>query len=121
MSLYAFLPYIRKQQCSSFCKSLFTCNVTHHEYHIRHNLQLVIPYSHTSLARKSVRYHIPSLLRSLVLCYNWQDPIQGIYANATMAERGGGGGVRVGGGVHDSCTLQCGLVGYFTSPGIDTR
>ena len=27
----------------------------------------------------------------------------------------------VGGGVHDSYTFQCGLVGYFTSPGIDTR
>ena len=26
----------------------------------------------------------------LVLCYNGQDPIQGIYANATMAEGGGG-------------------------------
>ena len=42
-----------------------------------------------------------------------------------MAERGGGGGggggVRVGGGVHDSYTFQCGLVGSFTSPGIDTR
>ena len=27
---------------------------------------------------------------------------------------------RVGGGVHDSYTFQCGLVGSFTSPGIDT-
>ena len=26
------------------------------------------------------------------------------------------GGFRVGGGVHDSCTFQCGLVGSFTSP-----
>ena len=25
------------------------------------------------------------------------------------------------GGVHDCYTLQCGLVGHFTSPGIDTR
>ena len=33
----------------------------------------------------------------------------------------GGGGGRVGGGVHDSYTFQCGLVGSFTSPGIDTR
>ena len=32
-----------------------------------------------------------------------------------------GGGGRMGGGVHDSYTFQCGLVGYFTSPGIDTR
>ena len=32
-----------------------------------------------------------------------------------------GGGVRLGGGVHDSYTFQCGLVGSFTSPGIDTR
>ena len=31
------------------------------------------------------------------------------------------GGFRVGGGVHDSYTFQCGLVGYFTSPGIYTR
>ena len=32
------------------------------------------------------------------------------------------GGFRVGGGVHDSyrVTFQCGLVGSFTSPGIDT-
>ena len=34
---------------------------------------------------------------------------------------GGGEGVRVGGGVHDSYTFQCGLVGSFTPPGIDTR
>ena len=27
----------------------------------------------------------------------------------------------VGGGVHDSCTFQCGLVGSFTSPGIESR
>ena len=31
------------------------------------------------------------------------------------------GGFRVGCGVHDSYTFQCGLVGSFTSPGIDTR
>ena len=43
----------------------------------------------------------------LALCCNWLDHIQGIYANATMAERVGGG-VRMGGGVHDS------------SPAIDT-
>ena len=30
-------------------------------------------------------------------------------------------GFRVGGGVHYSYTFQCRLVGYFTSPGIDTR
>ena len=29
-------------------------------------------------------------------------------------------GFRVGGGVHDSYTFQCGLVGSFTSPDIDT-
>ena len=33
----------------------------------------------------------------------------------------GGGVYRVGGGVHDSYTFQSGLVGSFTSPGIDTR
>ena len=33
----------------------------------------------------------------------------------------GGGGVRVGSGVHDSTHFQCRLMGYFTSPGIDTR
>ena len=31
------------------------------------------------------------------------------------------GSIRVDGGVHDSYTFQCRLVGYFTSPGIDTR
>ena len=31
------------------------------------------------------------------------------------------GEFRVGGGVHDSYTFQCGLVRSFTSPGIDTR
>ena len=31
------------------------------------------------------------------------------------------GEFRVGGGVHDSYTFQCGLGGSFTSPGIDTR
>ena len=31
------------------------------------------------------------------------------------------GGFRVGGGVHDSYTFQCGLVGSFTSSGIATR
>ena len=33
----------------------------------------------------------------------------------------GVGEFRVCGGVHDSYTFQCGLVGSFTSPGIDTR
>ena len=33
----------------------------------------------------------------------------------------GVGEFRVGGGAHDSYTFQCGLVGSFTSPGIDTR
>ena len=46
-----------------FCKSLFTCNATHHGYQTRHNMQLSIPYSHTSRARKSIRYHLSSLLR----------------------------------------------------------
>ena len=46
-----------------FCKSLFTCNATHHENHTRHSMQLVIPYRHTSRERKSVRYHLPCLLR----------------------------------------------------------
>ena len=31
------------------------------------------------------------------------------------------GEFRVGGGVHDSYTFQCGLVGSFISPGIDIR
>ena len=51
-----------------FCKSLFTCNTTHHEYQTRHNLQLIIPYSHTSRARKSIIYHLPSLLRRMPQC-----------------------------------------------------
>ena len=31
------------------------------------------------------------------------------------------GGFRAGSGVHDSYRFQCGLVGSFTSPGIETR
>ena len=41
--------------------------------------------------------------------------------SAVQSHSGGGEFFRVGGGVHDSYTFQCGLVGYFTSPGIDTR
>ena len=48
------------------------------------------------------------------------DQIHNVYTtmcNATM-----GGGIRMGGGVQDSYTFQCGLVGFFfNSPGIDTR
>ena len=67
MSFY--YKYVNKN-VPLFCKSLFTYNATHREYHTRHNLQLVIPYSHTSRARKSVRYHLPSLLRSMPQCSN---------------------------------------------------
>ena len=42
-------------------------------------------------------------------------------AASTSAALSHTGGFRVGGGVHDSYTFQCGLVGSFTSPGIDTR
>ena len=38
----------------------------------------------------------------------------------SAASRRTSGGFRVGGGVHDSYTFQCGLVGSFTSPGIDS-
>ena len=40
---------------------------------------------------------------------------------ASSAALSHNGGFRVGGGVHDSYTFQCGQVGSFTSPGIDTR
>ena len=49
----------------------------------------------------------------LVLCYNLRDPIQGICTPMPKWPNRGGG--RVGGGVHDSYTFQCGLVEYFTS------
>ena len=47
-------------------------------------------------------------MNALVLCYNWQGPLY-------RAVR-----VRVSGGVHDSYSFQCGLVGSFTSPGINS-
>ena len=50
------------------------------------------------------------LLRLLILC-----------RAASSAALSHTGRFRVGGGVHDSYTFQCGLVGSFTSPGIDTR
>ena len=64
------IPYIKyvNNNVPLFCKSLFTCNATHHEYQTRHNMQLSIPYSHTSRARKSIRYHLPSLLRRMPQC-----------------------------------------------------
>ena len=80
----------------------------------------------------------------LVLCCIWQGPILflvsilqtahvwantglyravGSYANATMAEWGGG--FRVGGGVHDSTHSSADwwdlIFDSFTSPGIDNR
>ncbi len=41
--------------------------------------------------------------------------------SAAQSHSGGGELFRVGGGVHDSYTFQCGLVGNFTFNGIDTR
>ena len=51
-----------------FCILFFSYNAPHPDYHTRHNMQLVITYSHTSRARKSVRYHLPSFLRSMPQC-----------------------------------------------------
>ena len=62
-------------------------------------------YNHLALTPDSV-----TLLLLLVLC-----------RAASSAALSHTGGFRVGGGVHDSYTFQCGLVGSFTSPGIDTR
>ena len=58
-------------------------------------------------------------LSCIFLCYNWQGPNLG--STPIPQWQNVGGGVRVGGGVHDSYTFQYGLVGYFTSPGIDAR
>ena len=62
-------------------------------------------YNHLALTPDSV-----TLLLLLILC-----------RAASSAALSHTGGFRVGGGVHDSYTFQCGLVGSFTSPGIDTR
>ena len=62
-------------------------------------------YNHLALTPDSV-----ALLLLLILC-----------RAASSAALSHTGGFNVGGGVHDSYTFQCGLVGYFTSPGIDTR
>ena len=56
------------------------------------------------------RQSLVSLLLLLILC-------RAAYSAALSHT----GGFRVGGGVHDSYTFPCGLVGSFTSPGIDTR
>ena len=51
-----------------FCNSLFSYNANHHHHHSRQNLQLAVQYSHTSRARKSIRYHLPFLLRTMPPC-----------------------------------------------------
>ena len=51
-----------------FCNSLFSYNANQHHHHTRQNLQLAVQYSHTSRARKSIRYHLPFLLRTMPPC-----------------------------------------------------
>ena len=78
-------------------------------------LFLVIFHRHRSILKstyyrsKTGRYHLLLLLLP-ILC-----------RAASSAALSHTGGFRVGGGVHDSYTFQCGLMGSFTSPGIDTR
>ena len=59
---------------------------------------------------------IGAMLRHLLLL-----PFQYRQAFCFQPYGGTSGGFRAGSGVHDSYTFQCGLVGYFISPGIDTR
>ena len=50
----------------------------------------------------------------LVLCYNWQGPIQG---STPMPQwPNGGGGFRVGGGVHDKLHIPVRTGGIFYFP-----
>ena len=56
---------------------------------------------------------LPDSVTLLLLLILWRAASNAVFSHT--------GEFRVGGGVHDSYTFQCGLVGSFTSPGIDTR
>ena len=51
-----------------FCKTLFSQHIVQHGYNIRRNNLVAIPFSRTSRVRKSIRYHIPTLLNSYPPC-----------------------------------------------------
>ena len=76
----------------------------------------------TNVSLKMMKIHILqlSLPQSANHSSSSSDTVQSACRAASSAALSHTGGFRVGGGVHDSYTFQCGLVGSFTSPGIDT-
>ena len=50
-----------------FFGSFFVENALYHDYETRHCHHICIPHSHTTKARKCIRYHIPMLLNMLPL------------------------------------------------------
>ena len=51
-----------------FCKTICSQHSIHHGYNIRPNNLVTVPFSRTSRVRKSIRYHIPTLLNSFPPC-----------------------------------------------------
>ena len=50
-----------------FSGSFLVENALYHDYETRHCRHICIPHSHTTKARKCIRYHIPMLLNTLPL------------------------------------------------------
>ena len=75
----------------------------------------VLLQSPSARIQSCTRYVALLLFHCLVLGYNWQGYTR------HLRQCSNGGSFRLGGGVHDSYTSQCGLVYYFTSPGTATR
>ena len=63
-----FLKKFMHKHVPKFCQSLFLQNAAYHDIPTRQCHQIAIPYSHTSRARKCIRYHLPALLRKMPPC-----------------------------------------------------
>ena len=61
----AFYHKVINNSVPIFCKTLFSQHSIHHGYNIRPNNLVAVPFSRTSRVRKSLRYHIPTLLKAI--------------------------------------------------------
>ena len=64
----AFYHKVINNSVPMFCKTLFSQHSIHHGCNIRPNNLVAVPFSRTSRVRKSIRYHIPTLLNGFPPC-----------------------------------------------------
>ena len=64
----AFYHKLINNSVPMFCKTLFSQHSIHHGYNITPNNIVAVPFSRTWRVRKSIRYHIPTLLNSFPPC-----------------------------------------------------